>query len=77
VKSPPSMATATATSDGFSRSIRSPAQTVFAAGTACNAIAQALMMKSLTLSFTPRPSSCLFSCSRNAISASSFTSRRK
>jgi hypothetical protein len=54
VKSPPSMATATATSEGLSLSIRSPAQTALASGTCCSASAQALMMKSLTDSFTPR-----------------------
>ena len=69
--------TATATSDGLSFRIRSPAQTAFASGTACSASAQALMMKSLTLSFTPRASNCLLSWLRNFKSASSLISRRR
>ena len=48
VSSPPSIATATPTSECLKRRMRSPAQTAFAAGTRCKASASALMTKSLT-----------------------------
>ena len=77
VNRPPSIATATATSEGFSRRIRSPAQTALQSGTSCSASADALMMKSLTESLTPRPSSWRLSSVRSASSGSSRTSRRR
>ena len=48
VSNPPSIATATPTSECLKRRMRSPAQTAFAAGTRCKASASALMTKSLT-----------------------------
>jgi hypothetical protein len=77
VKRPPSTATATATSDGLSFKIRSPAHTALALGTVCSASAQALMMKSLREILMPRDSNPLFICSRKAISVSRRTSRRR
>ena len=71
------MATATATSTDFILSTRSPAQTALQSGTCWRAMAEALMMKSLTESFTPRASSSLLSCERKASSASSRISRRR
>ena len=77
VNKPPSMATATATSDGLRLNTRSPAQTAFASGTDCSAKAQALIMKSLIDSLTSRAASCLFNSPRNESSASRLMSRRR
>ena len=77
VNRPPSIATATATSEGRSLTIRSPAQTALASGTAWSASAPALMMKSLTESLISRGASVSLSWARKAISASRRMSRRR
>ena len=58
-------------------STRSPAQTALASGICCRANAQALMMKSLTESLTPRSPSFALSCARKASRSSSSMSRRR
>jgi hypothetical protein len=69
---PPSSATATPTSECLKRKMRSPAQAAFAAGTRCNASANARMMKSLSESLNSAlPSrfvgAAALTCSRAAI----------
>ncbi len=82
VNSPPSIATATPTSEWRKRKVRSSAQTEFAAGTRCSASASALMTKSLTESLKAGLPSLSFvapalTCSRRESSASSSTSRER